>query len=128
MSSSPAINPSHPQGSALAQPTTVRWFKNPSYPERTHYTDRGRLAASLKACDDKLAEVRKKLGLLENHARRPEYEILYHQLQGARDQLADAASRMPREAGELYHEDSERLEFAEQAFARLLKRWDSVAS
>lgn len=128
MSSSPAINSSRPQGSELATPTSAPWFKNPSYPQRTHQADRARLAAALKACDDKLAEVRKKLGLLASHARRAEYETVFHQLQGARDQIADAASRMPREAGELYHEDAERLEFAEQAFARLLKRWDSVAS
>ena len=49
------------------------------------------LAASLKACDEKLAEVRKKLGLLANHARRAEYETLFHQLQGARDQIFEAA-------------------------------------
>jgi len=128
VSSSPAINPARPGGSELAQPTSDRWFKNPSYPDRTHQADRAGLAASLKSCDEKIAGVRKKLGLLANHPRRAEYETLFHQLQGARDQFADAASRMPREAGELYHEDAERLEFAREAFARLLKRWDAVAS
>ena len=57
-----ALKPAH-------RPRTP-WFKNPSYPDRTHQADRARLAASLKACDEKLAEVRKKLGLLANHARR----------------------------------------------------------
>ena len=128
MSSSSAINPSRPDGPELTQPTAAQWFKNPSYPARTHHADRAGLAASLKACDEKLAEVRKKLGLLANHARRAEYETLFHQLQGARDQIFEAASRMPREAGELYHEDAERLEFAEQAFGRMLKRWEAVAS
>ena len=127
-SSSPAIDPSRSQGPEVAPPAAARWFRNPSYPDRTHQAGRIRLAASLKACDDKLAEIRKKLGLLADHARRVNHEPLAHQLQGARDRIAEAASRMPREAGELYHEDAERLEFAEQAFARLLGRWDSVAS
>ncbi|APW60402.1 hypothetical protein [Paludisphaera borealis] len=128
MSSSPAINPSRPDGSELAQPTSARWFKNPSYPERTHQADRAGLATTLKSCDEKITAVRKKLGLLANHPRRAEYEKIFHQLQGGRDQIADAASRMPREAGELYHEDAERLEFAKQAFARFMARWDAVAS
>lgn len=127
MSSSPTIPPSHSDGPSLARPNSAPWFRNPSYPARTHQADRDRILAALKTCDEKIAGVRKKLGLLASHPRRNEYEILFHQLQGSRDQIAEAALRMPREAGELYHEDVERLEFAEQAFALLLKRWESVA-
>jgi hypothetical protein len=127
VSSSPEIAPSLPEGLRQAHAASAPWFKNPSYPARTHQSDRATIEASLEACEEKLAEVRKKLGLLANHPRRGDYETLFHQLQGARDQIAEAALRMPREAGELYHEDAERLAFAEQAFARLLKRWDAVA-
>jgi hypothetical protein len=101
---------------------------NPSNPVRDHYGERPGLEARLKACDDKLADARRKFTLLKDHARREEYQKLIHQLQGARDQFADAAYRMVREAGGLYHEDKERLEIAERAFSFILRRWDSVAS
>jgi hypothetical protein len=128
VSSSPAINPSRPDGAEPAATTATRWFKNPSYPARTHQAERAELDALVASCDEKIAAFRKKLGLLGDHPRRAEYETLFHQLRGSRDQIADAAARMPREAGHLYHEDHERLEFAKQAFARTLARWDAVAS
>ena len=34
---------------------------------------------------------------------------LYHQMQGARDQVAEAVRRLPLEVGGLYHEDHERF-------------------
>jgi hypothetical protein len=45
---------------------------------------------------------------------------------GARDQFAEAAGRLPREAGELYEEDRERLEIAEEALTRLSKHWEAA--
>lgn len=117
MSSSPAI-----------KTTTLPWYKNPSYPARTHQAERAELEALIASCDEKIADVRKKLGLLAAHPRRAEYEVLFHQLQGSRDQIADMTLRMPREAADLYREDHERLEFARQAFDRTLARWNAVAS
>jgi hypothetical protein len=127
VSSSPAINPQRPDGAEPAAAAPTRWFKNPSYPARTHQAERAGLEALVASCDEKIAAIRKKLALLVNHPRRAEYETLFHQLQGSRDQIGDAAARMPREAGHLYHEDHERLEFAKQAFDRILKRWEAVA-
>ncbi|AMV38940.1 hypothetical protein [Planctomyces sp. SH-PL62] len=117
MSSSPAIVPKPSSG-----------LKNPSYPDRTHFGERSSLEARLKSCDEKLGAVRRKLGLLASHPRRADYEKIYHQLLGARDQFVNASYRMPREAGELYHEDRERLEAAERAFAFIHRRWDAVVS
>lgn len=121
MSSSPAVAP------GLAKPASSPLW-NPSYPARTHFGERLGLADRLKACDDKLAAVRRKFALLSSHPRKAEYEKLVIQLQGARDQFVDASRRMVREAGTLYHEDHERLEIAERSFAFILRRWDSVAS
>ncbi|WP_165249009.1 hypothetical protein [Paludisphaera soli] len=124
MSSSPAIAATSRDGAVAP----ARRFQNPSYPERTHFPERPALEAKLKSCDEKLGAVRRKLALLSNHARRAEYEKVFHQLQGARDQLADSSYRMPREAGGLYHEDRERLEAAERSFAWLLRRWETIVS
>lgn len=128
MSSSPAA------GSAPKNDLETMWswparpFKNPSYPDRVHFPERPGLEARLKACDDKVAAAAKKLALLTNHPKRAEYERIYHQMQGARDQLAQAVYRMPRESGELYRDDRERLVIAEQAFTWLADRWESVGS
>ncbi|MDG3003702.1 hypothetical protein [Paludisphaera mucosa] len=124
MSSSPAVPSASRDGAA---PPAGR-FNNPSYPARTHFGERPALEARLKSCDDRLGAVRRKLALLTNHSRRPEYEKLVIQMQGARDQLAEAVYRIPREAAGLYHEDRERLEVAERSFAWLLRRWESISS
>ncbi len=64
-----------------------------------------------------------KLTALGNHPERPTFERLYHQLLGARDQVAESARRLPLETGDLYGEDKERFEQALAAFDRILKRW-----
>jgi len=43
---------------------------------------------------------------------------------GARDQVFDAARRLPGETGELYEEDKHRLEEAVAALDRVFKLWD----
>lgn len=123
MSSSPALASAN--AGVVAKPP--RPYMNPSYPERTYFPERPALEAKLKACDEKIAGVRRKIALVANHARKAEYQKVFHQLQGARDQLADAVYRMPREAGGLYHEDRERLEAAERSLTWLLRRWEAVA-
>ena len=123
MSTKPAV-----VADSQVAPTPARWYKNPSYPERTHFSERAALEGKLKACDEKLAAVKRKLGLLGNHAKKAEYERVYNQLCGARDQIADAGYRMAREAGGLYHEDLERLEAAERSFAWILQRWDAITN
>ncbi len=98
-------------------------FQNPSYPKRVHVLERAQLEQSLRSCDERMSPVLRKLNALGNHADRSTYERLYHQLLGARDQVAEAVRRLPLETGGLYHEDKERYEQALAAFDRILKRW-----
>jgi hypothetical protein len=101
-------------------------FHNPTYPQRVHILERPQLEQALRSCEDRILPVRQKLSALGNHPERPMYERLYHQLLGARDQVAESVRRIPLETGDLYHEDKERFEQALAAFDRLLKRWVQV--
>lgn len=127
MSSSPAAGSAPSNASESTWSWPARPFKNPSYPDRVHFPERAELEARLKTCEEKIAAAGKKLALLANHPKRTEYEKIYHQMLGARDQFAAAARRMPGEAGELYREDRERLVIAEKAFSWLADRWEAVS-
>jgi hypothetical protein len=82
--------------------------------------------ATLKSWDEKIAGVVRKLATLRpDQVNRASFDRAYHQMLGARDQMADAVRRMPLEAGALYAEDHERLKNAEAALVRLMARWDT---
>jgi hypothetical protein len=100
-------------------------FKNPSYPQRIHYSERKALYDLLQSCDERLGQVRQRLEAIGDTDQRATSDRLFLQLQGARDQIADAVRRMPLEAGALYHEDQERLQVATEAFERLMKQWSA---
>jgi hypothetical protein len=53
---------------------------------------------------------------------------MLHQMQGARDQIADAVRRLPMETDDLYEEDRHRLDEAVAALNRLFERWDTLSS
>jgi hypothetical protein len=78
--------------------------------------------------DQKIGAMAQKLGVLGNAASRAAHERIYFQMLGARDQLAEAVRRLPRETGALYHEDQERLTAAEAALQRQVQRWDALKS
>jgi hypothetical protein len=59
---------------------------------------------------------------------RASLEFTYAQMLGARDQIADAARRLPMEVGDLYEEDHHRLEEALAALGRLFQRWESLTA
>jgi hypothetical protein len=107
--SSPAVNP----------------FKNPTYPQRVHFHERAALEATLQSCNERVRAIDQKLAALSSHPRRAEFERSYHQLRGARDQLAEAVRRLPLETGTLYDEDKERFEQALAAFERVSRRLES---
>jgi hypothetical protein len=96
--------------------------KNPSYPQRVHIQEKAKWQASVKVCEDQIANARRKLGVLGGNSR-PNLQRLYAQMLGARDQVADAARRLPGETGDLYEEDHHRLEEAMKALERLEKLW-----
>ena len=99
-------------------------LKNPSYPKRVHIGEKAHWEAVLKACEDKINPARQKMKVLAaNSPERPVFEKLYAQMLGARDQVADAARRLPGETGGLYEEDHHRLEEAVAALDRLVKMW-----
>ena len=107
-------------------PEPVSPFKNPSYPQRTHSHERAHWQSVLKTCEDRIAPVLQKLNVLPaDSPRRTAFERLCAQMQGARDQVADTARRLPGETGDLYDEDKHRLDEAVAALDRVFKQWDA---
>jgi hypothetical protein len=101
-------------------------FHNPTYPARTHFHDREKLQSVLRDAEERLSTTRQKLGTMDSHPRRAEFVRLYHQLMGARDQIADCARRIPLEAADLYNEDQERYHNAVAAFERIWNKWEAA--
>jgi hypothetical protein len=105
------------------QPVDPR--RNPSYPQRVHIHERAHWRGVLQKCEERIAMARQKLLVLGNTPNRPAFERLFTQMLGARDQVADAARRLPMETGELYEEDKQRLEEGVAALDRVFKRWEA---
>ncbi len=126
MSSPSALAPKESNETAQSSHAAMDPAKNPSYPQRVHLAERKPLEEKFRAWDEKIAEVVRKLAAMGSHPKRDTYERLYHQMQGARDQMAEAVRRMPLETGTLYDEDRERLKSAEAALFRLIQRWEAA--
>jgi hypothetical protein len=109
-----------------ADPRPADPYQNPSYPVRTHFDEAAKLQDALHAIDERINSAFQKLSALANHGQKPVFVRLYHQMQGARDQVAEAARRMPLETGDLYREDKERFEQAIAAFERIRERWEKT--
>jgi hypothetical protein len=118
--------PHESKETALVTPAASNPLRNPSYPQRTHFGERQQLEETLRSWEQKISSVAGKLTALASHPGRANYERLYHQMQGARDQMAEAVRRMPLETGTLHEEDRERFEAAAAALGRLLQKWDGV--
>jgi hypothetical protein len=112
--------------SSSSSPVQTDPFKNPSYPARTHFSDAAQLSETLSSWQERIDAAITKLLNMPPSGERTTLERLYHQALGARDQFADAARRIPREAGALYQEDRERLKAAEAALDRLAKQWEAA--
>ena len=126
MSSSSALVPSESKETAPSSPPACDPFRNPSYPQRIHFAERPQLEETLRSWEQKISNVTGKLTALGNHPGRATLERLFHQMQGAGDQMAEAVRRMPLETGALYEEDRERFEVAVAALGRLFESWDGV--
>jgi hypothetical protein len=103
-------------------------MKNPTYPTRNHFGEKLALEEKLRSWQQKIEAMAQKLAAIGTHANRSAYERLYHQMMGARDQMTEAVGRMPKETGDLYDEDHERLVNAEAALVRLMQRWEALKS
>ena len=99
-------------------------LKNPAYPQRTHIGERAIWQTVVAECDAKILPASQKLSTLADAPSFPVFERLHAQMLGARDQVADAARRLPGETGDLYVEDKHRLEEAVSALNRALSKWD----
>jgi hypothetical protein len=78
----------------------------------------------LEQCEERIVMARQKMNVLGNSPNRPGFERLFAQMLGCRDQVADAARRLPMEVGDLYEEDKHRLLEAVAALDRVFKRWE----
>jgi len=125
VSSSPALVPRESKETAASSPDAANLFRNPSYPQRAHLGERPQLEETLRSWEQKINNLAGKLTALGNPGRAT-YERLFHQMQGARDQMAEAVRRMPLETGALYEEDRERFEAGVAALGRLFQSWDDV--
>lgn len=97
-------------------------LKNPAYPTRTHTGERPQWRDLLRFWDERVARAGVELGADGPDSGRG---MLYAQMLGARDQVADAARRLPMEVGDLYEEDHHRLNEAVAALERLFARWNA---
>jgi hypothetical protein len=100
-------------------------FYNPSYPARTHYHERGKLQEALHDAEERVSAARQKLDALARDPQQAMFVRLYHQMLGARDEIAECAQRIPLEAGGLYEEDKERYKQAVAALERTWAKWQS---
>jgi hypothetical protein len=123
VSSSSALVPHESKETAALSPPAADPVSNPSYPQRTHFGERPQLEETLSSWEQKINNLAGKLTALANHPGRATYERLFHQMQGARDQMAEAVGRMPLETGALYEQDRERFEAAAAALGRLFQSW-----
>jgi hypothetical protein len=115
------------ESGAIAQPSTPEHtepFRNPSYPQRVHFHERPRLEEIVRSWDEKIDELGRILTEPGSSQGQEARHRLYHQMLGARDQLAGAARRMPLETGALYDEDQELFHLAEVALGRLVEQWE----
>jgi hypothetical protein len=100
-------------------------FHNPSYPARTHYHERDELERSLRSALERINKAHQKLSSLAGDPRAAVLVRLYHQMLGARDQIAACVRRMPLETGELYEGDRERYAQAVAALERTWQKWQA---
>ena len=113
------------ESDALVKTRRVNPLKNPSYPQRVHVHERAHWQGIMQQCEERIFKARQKLKVLPPGPNRALFERLFFQMEGARDQVADAARRLPGETGDLYEEDRHRLEEAVAALDRVFRRWDS---
>ena len=125
MTKSMPVSEGDAETAAPTQP--VNPLKNPSYPQREHIHERAHWQGIVDSCEQRISSARQKLSVIASISPgRAGFERLYAQMLGARDQVADAARRLPGETGDLYLEDRHRLEEAVAALDRVLRQWDAA--
>lgn len=100
--------------------------KNPSYPKRTHTAEGPKWAAVLQEWDAKIAALLNEVPAGKSLGELGEKGRVLSQMVGARDQIRDAARRLPREVSHMYHEDHDRLDQAVAALGRLFDKYGKL--
>ncbi len=98
-------------------PTMQNPLRSPTYPQRVHIRERAHWQEVLKTWSDRI-----EAAIASNASPSEPARKLFAQMLGARDQIFDAARRMPMEVGDLYEEDHHRLEEAVAALERLFEK------
>jgi hypothetical protein len=93
---------------------------------RDHFHEAAELQKALASAEERLRLARQKLTALGSHPSQATLTLLYHQMQGARDQIAESTRRLPLEAGALYHDDRGKFVQAVAAFDRVWQRWEKA--
>lgn len=96
--------------------------KNPTYPKRNHTTEGPKWMGILAEWDNKIAALLEKVPAGKSLGELGEKGKVLSQMVGARDQIRDAAKRLPRQVTHMYHEDHERLEQAVHALERMAEK------
>jgi hypothetical protein len=118
------------ESGGAAQPSTPKRtepFRNPSYPQRVHFHEQAQLEETVRSWDAKIEELGSSLPQPGSNQDQEARHRIYHQMLGARDQLAQAARRMPLETAGLYDEDHELFRLAEAALGRLVQQWGQLS-
>jgi hypothetical protein len=105
-------------------PNNSKPYQSPTYPQRIHIGERRRWQSVLDLWQGRIEQACARLNTIASGPKREPYERLYFQMCGARDQIAEAAARLPMEVDSMYDEDRHRLECAVAALERLFSRWD----
>ena len=108
-------------------PTASDPKHSPSYPQRVHIRERAHWQGVLQSCESRVAQARSDFAAMPAGPKRDACAVLLAQMSGARDQVADAARRLPMEVGEMYEEDKHRLEQAVTALERVMAKWQDLA-
>lgn len=101
---------------------------NPSYPHRVHTRERDRWNALTAEWTERVEAAATKLDNLMKGPKGEEAHRLFVQMIGSRDQIAEAALRLPTEVGSIYDEDRHLMHEAEIALKRLFDRWNALSA
>lgn len=110
----------------VSEPKATDPRKSPTYPQRVHIRERAQWQAVFTQWSERIATARGELESRPSGPARSKLDLLFAQMLGARDQIADSVRRLPMEVGDMYHEDRHRLEEAVAALERLFARWEAA--
>lgn len=109
-----------------AAPMVAAIPRNPTYPRRNHTTEGPKWMGLLAEWDTKIEAFLKTVPAGKELGELGEKGRVLAQMIGSRDQIRDAAKRLPREVTHMYHEDLERLEHAVAALNRLSEKFKAL--